>query len=441
MPDTLPTADADDPIARRTRRKVAWRVLPLLFLLYVIAYLDRTNISAAKLKMGDELKFSESVFGLGFGLFFVGYLFLEIPGALLVERWSARKWFARILVSWGFVSMAMALVETPAQFYAVRFLLGLAEAGFFPGVIVYFTHWFPRKDRARALTGMLVGIPISLSLGAYLSGWLLDQGWFGLTGWQWVFVAEGAPAVLLGIAVPFLLTDRPHQAKWLAPEEREWLESTLEAEQRASAVSAMKLREVLKLRTVWLLGLGIFATNIGGYAFALWLPTVVRGLLTGMGRDASSHNVLNWSSLVYLCGLPGVLISGWSSDRTRDRKWHCIAGQIGTGTFLALSVIPGQPWWVVFVCLCFAGFFANFWYTPFWVLPTLSLTLSAAAVAIGVINMCANLAGYAGSHIIGEMRDAGLSDRACLLFLACSFAFGALFVSMVKVPPRLGVKE
>jgi ACS family tartrate transporter-like MFS transporter len=236
--------------------------------------------------------------------------------------------------------------------------------------------------------------------------------------------------------VPFLLTDRPAQARWLTEEEREWLEATLEAERQASAIQAMKLRDVLKLRTVWLLALGIFFTNVGGYAFAFWLPTVVKGLLTGMGRDASAANVLDWSAVVFLCGLPAVLLSGWSSDRTGDRKWHCIVGQVGVGAFLALSVLPGLPWPAVFACLCIAGFFANFWYTPFWVLPTLSLTLSAAAVAIAVINMCANLAGYAGSHIIGEMRDAGLGDRACLLFLACSFAIGAVFVSMVRVAPR-----
>ncbi len=437
MPDLDPTPDEREQVARSARRKVACRVLPLLFLLYVVAYLDRTNISAAKLKMADDLPFSEAVFGWGIGLFFVGYLFLEIPGAILVERWSARKWFARILVSWGVVSMAMVLVETPMQFYVARFLLGLAEAGFFPGVIVYFTHWFPRKDRARALTGMLVGIPISLSLGAYLSGWLLEQRWFDLKGWQWVFVVEGIPAVLLGFAVPFLLTDRPRQAKWLTEEEREWLETTLEAERReTAAIGTMRMSEVLKLRNVWLLALGIFATNIGGYAFAFWLPTAVKGLLAATGRDASDSNVLNWSSLVYLCGLAGVLISGWSSDRTGDRKWHCITGQLGAGTFLALSIVPGQPWEVVFACLCLAGFFANFWYTPFWVLPTLSLTLSAAAVAIGFINMCANLAGGVGSPIVGEMRKAGVGDGACLLFLATNFAFGAVFISMVRVVPR-----
>lgn len=437
MPDPSHTPDARDAVARSARRKVAWRTLPLLFLLYVVAYLDRTNVSAAKLKMGGDLHFSEAVFGWGIGLFFAGYLFLEVPGALLVERWSARKWFARILVTWGACSMAMALVETPAQFYAARFLLGLAEAGFFPGVIVYFTHWFPRKERARALTGMLVGIPICLASGAYLSGWLLEQSWLGLRGWQWVFVAEGAPAVLLGAAVPFLLTDRPRQAKWLTPEEREWLESTLEAERReTAALGTVPLGEVLKLRTVWLLGLGIFATNVGGYAFAFWLPTTVKGLLAATGRDSGDANVLNWSALVFLCGLPGVLISGWSSDRTRDRKWHCVAGQLGAGTFLALSVVPDQPWEAVFAWLCLAGFCAHFWYTPFWVLPTLGLTLSAAAVAVGVINMCANLAGGVGSPIIGEMRKAGLGDEACLLFLAASFGLGAVFVSMIRVAPH-----
>src|SRR5262249_51786969 len=215
---------------RAVHRKVARRLLPLIFVLYILAYLDRVNVGFAKDRMQASLGFSDRAFGWASGVFFAGYLVLEIPGALLVERWSARKWFARILVTWGLCSMAMALVRTPAQFYLVRFLLGLAESGFFPGVIVYFTHWFPRKDRARAMTGMLVGIPISLSLGAYLSRWLLAQTWFDISGWQWVFLVEGAPAVLLGLAVPFLLTDRPHQARWLTPAERHWLETTLEAE-------------------------------------------------------------------------------------------------------------------------------------------------------------------------------------------------------------------
>ena len=441
MPDIEPSPEETAHIARTARRKVAWRILPLLFLMYVVAYLDRANVGFAKLKMKDDLQFSDTVFGWGIGLFFIGYLFLEIPGALLVERWSARKWFARILISWGFVSMAMALVTTPLEFYFVRFLLGLAEAGFFPGVIVYFTHWFPRKDRARAMTGMLIGIPISLSLGAYLSGWLLKHDWFGVTGWQWVFIAEGIPAVLLGVAVPFLLPDRPANAKWLTPGEREWLENTLDAERRATAAQAIPMREALALRNVWLLALGIFFTNLGGYGFAFWLATAVKGLLASTGQDASDENVLNWASIVYLCGLAGVVLSGWLSDRSGQRKSLCIAAQVGAGVFLVCSVIPGQPWKMVFLWLCMTGFCANFWYTPFWVLPTLSLTLSAAAVAIGFINMWANLAGWVGNTVLGTLRDAGLGDRGSLLFFAGGFAMGAVLVSMVRVPPRREKRE
>jgi MFS transporter, ACS family, tartrate transporter len=431
VPASPPAAD-ENSVAARAVRKIAWRALPLLFVLYVVAYLDRANISFAKLRMRDELGFSNTVFGWGIGLFFVGYLFLEIPGALLVERWSARKWFARILVTWGACSMAMAFVETPAQFYTVRFLLGLAEAGFFPGVIVYFTHWFPKAARARALTGMLVGIPISLSFGAYLSRWLLQQDWLGYDGWQWVFLAEGAPAVLLGFAVPFLLTDRPAQAKWLTPEERGWLEAQLEAERaETAAAGTVRTRDALKMRAVWLLALGIFTTNLGGYAFVFWLPTAIQGLLAGMGRDAGDATVLAWSSVVYLCGLAGVITSGRLADYTGNRKGHAMAGQIGAGAFLALSAAPGLPWELVFACLYLAGFFAHYRYTPFWVLPTLCLTLSAAAVTIGFVNMWANLAGAIGSPLVGALRDSGLDDRGCLLLLAASFAAGALFVAAV----------
>ena len=442
MSDPIPTADARDEIARRARRKVAWRVLPLLFLLYVIAYLDRANVGFAKLKMQKDLEFSETVFGIGVALFFVGYMFLEVPGALLVERWSARKWFARILVSWGACSMAMALVETPTQFYVVRFLLGLAEAGFFPGVIVYFTHWFPRRDRARAMSVMLLGVPLSLAFGARVSAVLLEQNWFDLKGWQWVFLIEGAPAVLLGLFLPFLLTDRPRQANWLTPEEREWLEGELEAERRATAaVGTVSLKQALRTRNVWLLALALLATNIAGYIFVFWLATVVEGLLAVAGRAADATNVLNWTGFIFLCGAVGVRVSGWSSDRTGERRWHCIAGQLGAAAFLTLAMVPGQSWGMVFAWLCVAGFFAMFWFTPFWVLPTMTLTSSAAAVSIGVINMCGNIAGAIGSPIVGALRDAGFGDRASMAFVAACFVVGAVFVALVRVPARRGASE
>src|SRR4051812_29169766 len=215
------------------RRKVAWRVLPLVFLIYIVAYLDRANVGFAKLRMANDLKFSEEVFGLGIGIFFIGYLILEIPGALLVERWSARKWFARILISWGFISALTAFVRTPMQFYVARFLLGVAEAGFFPGIIVYFTHWFANRDRGRALSGLVMAVPFSLAMGAPVSALLLNVTWLGLSGWKWLFIVEGLPAVVLGITTFLVMTDRPRHAKWLTPTERDHLEGLLAEEARA----------------------------------------------------------------------------------------------------------------------------------------------------------------------------------------------------------------
>ena len=414
------------------RRKIAWRVLPLVFVLYIVAYLDRANAGFAKLAMKDDLKFSEEVFGLGFGIFFIGYLILEIPGALLVERWSARKWFARILLSWGFVSALTAFVQTPLQFYAARFFLGVAEAGFFPGIIVYFTHWFTSRDRGRALAGLVMAIPFSLALGAPVSGLLMQIDWLGWPGWRWLFLLEGTPAVGLGVVTLFALKDRPRDAKWLAPHERAWLETQLEAEAAEKrTVANVSVWQSLRTPTVWLLALGIFAANTGGYAFAFWLPTAVKGVAGG-----STASVLAWSGLIYACGIVGVYLSGRSSDRTGDRKWHCVAGMIATAFFLAGSTIPGQPVWAVMTWLCLTGFVAYFWPSPFWALPTLTLTASAAAVSIGFINMFANLAGFLGNHHVGWLKEHGFGDRACLLFLAACYLLGGAIIAFIRVQKR-----
>ena len=419
---------------RAVRRKVALRILPLVFVLYIVAYLDRANAGFAKPSMQEALGFSDQQFGWGFGIFFIGYLLLEIPGALIVEHGSASKWFTRIMISWGLCSMATALVRTPWQFYLARFLLGLAEAGFFPGLIVYFTHWFPRAERARALAGMVLGIPVSLALGARLSGWLLEVEWFGWAGWQWVFLAEGLPAVLLGLALPFVLVDRPAQARWLTPAERAWLHEALEAERRNDVRPVTSLGQILRLPMVWLLALGIFATNTGGYALVFWFPTAMRQLLPNSLLQSNPDAVFNRLGIVYACGLLGVWLSGQSSDRSGERKWHCVAAQLMTGVCLMASVVPGQPWALVFTWLCLIGFFAFAWPAPFWTLPTLTLSASAAAVAIGFINMIANLAGALGSPVVGWMKDGGFDDRACLVFLACCYLAGALVVACLRMP-------
>jgi ACS family tartrate transporter-like MFS transporter len=408
--------------------------LPLVFLGYIVAYLDRANVGFAKLRMAGELNFSEEVFGLGIGIFFIGYLLLEIPGALLVERWSARKWFARILISWGFISTLTAFVRTPMQFYMARFFLGVAEAGFFPGIIVYLTHWFTNVDRARALSGLVMAVPFSLALGAPISAMLLDVNWLALSGWRWMFIIEGIPAVVLGIVTLLFMTDRPRHAKWLTLNERDELDKRLQNEASAKEVEGrITLWEALRHRNLWLLTLGIFATNTGGYALAFWLPTTLKHLSGGSDRAA-----LLYSALFYSCGLLSVFLSGQSSDRTGDRKWHCVGGQIGIALFLAGSVIPGQPFPLVMVWLCLTGLAAYFWPSPFWALPTITLTSSAAAVAIGFINMGANLAGYVGNHMNGWLRQHGATESTCLLFLGACCALGGILVSLVKVPHSSG---
>jgi ACS family tartrate transporter-like MFS transporter len=467
---------------RAVTRKVALRILPLVFILYLVAYLDRANVGFAKEQLQQRLGLPDEdfarVFGWGSGIFFIGYLLLEVPGTLLVEHWSARKWFARILVSWGVCSMATALIRTPWQFFAIRFLLGVAEAGFFPGIIVYFTHWFPRAERGRAYAGLVLGIPVSLALGARVSARLLEVHWLGLEGWQWVFILEGLPAVVLGFAVPFLLTDRPRQARWLGPAERDWLERTLEAEKqsvarvtllqalgfvsktsleattgpehRASVTTAPGTQSLVQESaanaiadskppapgrfTVWLLALGIFATNTGGYALVFWLPAAVKDLLQAAGHENTDNDHLNWLALAYLFGLAGVWLSGRLSDSTREWKWHCVAGQVLTAVFLTAMVAGGQRWEVVVAWLCLVQLFAFFWPSPFWVLPTLTLSTTAAAVAIGFINMCANLAGQVGPALFGEMQSRGYSYRVCLMVAAGWYLLGGVIVAFIRVP-------
>lgn len=486
----LGTLSPVDP--RAVYRKIFWRIVPLLFVLYIVAYLDRANVSFAKLDMEKKLPFlSAEVYGWGVALFYVGYLLLEIPGALIVEHWSARLWFARILVTWGLCSMGMALVTTEWQFYLARFLLGLAEAGFYPGVIVYLTHWFPRAERGRALAGLILAVPLSQAAGAWVTSLILEVRGLGFDGWQWVFLLEGAPAVLLGVAVLFLLADRPRHATWLTPAERDWLEATLQAERdrsnlgaavpvqaavpatapvtdaarpsggitsvptaavpgsapgaiapsdAAAPAASMTVAQALAMPTVWLLALGIFATNLGGYGLIFWLPTTIKNLLLQLDRPAETTNVLAWSAICWAFGMAGAWLAGYSSDRTGERKWHCIAGQVLTGVMLVLSSLPGLSWPLVFFALCGACFFAFVWPPPFWVLPTQVLSASAAAVAVGIINIAANVAGIVSPIVVAALRKAEFDEQTCLQVLAACYVLGGVCIACLSLPasaPRI----
>ena len=264
-------------IREQVLKKTSRRILPFFFALYIVAYLDRANVAFTKLDMVEDLRFSEEVFGFGAGVFFLGYFLLEIPGALIVERWSARLWLARIMITWGLITVLTGWVESASQFYVARFLLGLAEASFFPGLIVYMTHWFPLKDRARAMAGLIAAVPVSFALGAPISALILKLTWLNLAGWRWVFILEGLPGVVFGLITLFYLTDRPSQATWLSTEERDWLTTELERErQEKRARGHAPFWNAFLQRNVLLLSLVLFLVVIASYGYLFWLPTNIQ---------------------------------------------------------------------------------------------------------------------------------------------------------------------
>lgn len=412
----------------KIRRKIAWRILPFVFVLYIIAYLDRANVAYAKMTMMADRGFSEAVFGFGAGIFFAGYLLFEIPGALIVERWSARLWMARILITWGLCAVIVGFVRTASEFYAARFLLGLAEGGFFPGIIVYLTHWFCARDRARALSGFIIAIPVSLSLGAPISALLLRLNWLGIAGWRWVFILEGLPAILFGVITLFYLTDHPREAAWLELEEREWIAAELEAEKHAKrAAGEVSILQAIRNRDVVLLAFALFSANIGTYAFVFWLPTTV---LRISGRSAIFSTAL--SALPFLCAIVSVALVGRSSDLHGERKWHTAVPMGLAALFFTLSAVAGTPFPVAMLWLCATGAVIFAWAPSFWVLPTLTLGESAAAASFGLINLVGNLGGLVGPSVVGYLLSRNRSHTATTGFLAASFVVGAAMILVVR---------
>jgi len=427
----------------RARQKAYWRLLPLLFFCYVIAYVDRVNVSIAKLTMTRDLPgFDNAVIGLGAGLFFLGYFLLEIPGTLIVEKWSARKWICRIMITWGIMAALTAFVKTPSQFYVVRFLLGLAEAGFFPGVIVYLTHWFPNRDRARALACFVVATPVAQILSPKISNALLKIGTdetvngvtvhhpelFGLEGWQCVYIFWGIPAVVLGVIVFFLLKDWPRDAGWLASEEKESLQRELEREKEQQRARRMTVLEALRHPKVLLLALAYFCIVTGSYGVEFFLPSILQQWYS-LEFDAITWLVI----LPPIVALAGQLFVGWNSDRTKERHFHVVVPIALGALALALAPLTQGHLFLTIACfmLAFAGFKA---YMPaFWSLPSLFLTEAAAAGSIGLINSIGNLGGFLGPYVLGKVQTVTGSFIGGIYFLCVSMIVSAMIIFFLRM--------
>jgi ACS family tartrate transporter-like MFS transporter len=414
-------------VGQRARLRVAYRLLPFVFLIYIVNYIDRVNVSFANLRMSADLGFSDRVYGLGVGVFYATYVLFEIPGAIIVERWSARKWIARIMISWGFITILTGFVHSAGQFYAARFFLGVAESSFFPGMIVYLTHWFRLRDRSRAIACLYAAVPTSTLIGSPIAGWVLGVHWWQLAGWRWLFILEGTPAILLGIITVFYLTDWPSQARWLGQAERDWLVGELQTELQAkkrfrdfTIMQAFCDRRILLLTAAWFLAL------TGALGSIYWIPTFVKRL-----SGSSDRAVTSLLLVPALIGIAGILINGWHSDKKAERRWHAAVPLIAAGLTFGL-LIPARhdfPLAISFLLLGSGLFYA--FYPVFWSIPTTMLCESAAAATFGLINSIGQLGGFAGPYVIGFLNDRTHSLTASFGFIALVYvAAGGLILSL-----------
>jgi sugar phosphate permease len=421
-------------VGASARSRIAWRLLPFLFLLYVANYLDRTNIAYATLGMKGDLGLSDSVFGTASGIFFIGYLGLQIPGALLVERWSARLLLAITLITWGALTTLTGFVRSPLELYGARFLLGAAEAGFFPGVIVYLSHWFIYQDRAKAVARFMSAIPIAYILGGPLAGMILRVHWLGHPGWRWLFLLEGAPAIILGIATLFVLPDRPNEVGWLQTGERDWLAARLAEERQAKAhVEHVTIWQALRHPPVVVLTLGLFFCYSGGYAFWFWMPTMLQRL-TGW----TDVQRIGWiGAIPFVAGLIGMLVLGWNSDRTHERRWHFAIPQLTAAVALGAWLLAPPSHVLLIVVFTLIGFGTVAYLPSFWAMPSAFLASSAAAAAVGFINCMASIGGFVGPKIIGELSQRTGSFHTGFIFMITCWIIASLLVVLC---PRERVK-
>ncbi|MGS0896985.1 MFS transporter [Burkholderia stagnalis] len=402
-------------------RKVAWRLMPLLLFCYLVSYLDRVNVGFAKLQMAGDLGLSDAAYGLGAGIFFFGYFIFEVPSNLILHRIGARIWIARIMVTWGAVSALTMFVKTPAAFYAMRFLLGAAEAGFFPGVILYLTYWYPAHRRGRMTTVFMTAVALSGVVGGPISGYILKafDGLNGWHGWQWLYLLEGLPSILAGVLVYALLDDRIDQANWLSAEERELLARNVDAEEAVK--SHLSLGAVLANPRVWLMCAIYFSFVIGLYGVGFWLPTLIHA--TGVA-DPLTIGLL--STVPYALAVIAMIAIARSSDRRGERRWHlAVPGAMGTiGLVLAVGWAHQTGLAIAALTLATMGILTAI--PLFWSLPTAFLGGTAAAAGIAMINSIGNLAGFLGPYLMGLLKQATASNDAGLYMMAGCMALGGL---------------
>ncbi|MDP4023539.1 MFS transporter [Methylobacterium sp. NEAU 140] len=419
-----------DAIRRRVLGKLRWRIVFYVFVLFIINYLDRVNVGFAAIHMNKDLGLSATAYGFGAGIFFLGYIAFEIPSNMIMHRVGPRIWIARIMVTWGLISCGMAFVQGEISFYILRFLLGLAEAGFVPGILLYLTYWFPARDRAKATAGFMTATVLSTVIGAPISGWILASNptWFGLVAWQWLFILEGLPAVILGVVTFFYLVDRPQDGRWLDGEERAWLIAELDRENRqVEAVGAHDIRTMFRDGRVWLLTLIYMFNAMAVYGVVLWLPQIVRAI--GGLTDFQTGLV---TAIPFVFAAIGLVVVARSSDRTGERKWHTAGAAFLGGVFLAASALAPTPL-TGLLLLSAAAFGVWSVLGVFWSLPTQFLTGAAAAGGLAAINGFAQIGGFVGPYLVGWIRDTAQSFTPALLTLAAGPIIAALLCAALRV--------
>src|SRR5215475_7688204 len=415
----------DANLGNRVISKLFWRLLPFLFLLYIVSYLDRINVGFAKLQMQGQLEFSERTFGTGFGIFFAGYFFFQVPSNLLLEKMGVRRWIAGLMIAWGIVSCSMIFVQSATSFYVLRFLLGAAEAGFFPGMILYMKRWFPSGARARAVAWFMTANPLAGVIGSPISGILLTLRFGGLQGWQWLFVLEALPAIILGAVVYWVLPEKPAKAKWLSESERSWLLNKLQNESASETPFAgSESLQALGSVRIWILSLVYFGLPTCMYGVTLWLPSAIHGL-SGVGYVGTGLIAM----LPFIATTVAMVLAGIHSDRTGERCWHIgLAGFAGVAGLL-IAAFSHQPALVISgMTLGMMG--AQSMGGPFWAMATVQIGARATA-GIAVINSVANLGGYLGPYIIGLFRSSGGQYRGGLLVIAAVMAMSGSLALLV----------